>query len=56
MDNLPTTFEGLLNLLHQFRDECTDPDLKTTDIDTLGVKLDALLDQYEAKLEQPNDR
>lgn len=50
MNNLPATLEELLNLLFAIRIVCTDPDLKTVDVDMLGEKLDALLDQYAAKL------
>lgn len=49
MNNLPTTFEGLLALLYNLRDEATAPYLAylgRMDYDLLADKVDSLLDQY----------
>ena len=55
MNNLPNTFEGLLLLLRELREECTDPDFKTFDAKLLGEKIDALLEQYDVKAQKEQE-
>ena len=49
MNNLPDNFEDLLQLLRQFVEESTDRTLNTFDAKTIGEKIEALVEQYEAK-------
>jgi len=49
MNNLPTTFEDLLNLLKKFVDKASDQEFRTYDPETIGENIVALLEQYEVK-------
>lgn len=49
MNNLPTTFEGLLDQLKDFEVECFDNELGTSDYDAFAEKVLTMLEQYELK-------
>ena len=52
MNNLPTTFEGLLAQLEEFEAECFDNELGTSDYDGFAEKVLTMLEQYRLKEEQ----
>ncbi len=55
MNNLPTTFQGLLEQLEDFEAECFDNELGTSDFDGFAERVLTMLDQYRLK-EQQDDK
>lgn len=54
MNNLPTTLEGLIDLLEEFEAESFDNELGTSDYDGFAEKVLTTLEQYRLKNETNN--